>query len=341
SGANSALQVDSRLPQAVKVGGQIDRSTSSESTRVMSGRDKKTSRLDQRLQDINDQIDKITEALAMPVFVVMDDFYHIRIDDQAKVLDYLARVLKNTDCYIKVSTIGHRSKTYSAGNLIYGLQPGHDASDINLDRSFRNFQSVDEFLRKFWTQMCSSVGIGSEPFSIFAGESWTQLVLASGGVPRDFLNILVRAIEVGENKGKLRFDKSLINEAASLYFRDTKKADLSRDSQENTASLDKLLRHIAEFCIKNKKKNLFLVPVDRLESQPKLDELIRQLCDFRFVHEIHENTSSTFRPRERFKAFMLDVGIYAYPERRKANKVEEINFWTKDENYRMDALRNS
>jgi len=326
---------------SIRAGVGSAQSEASRTVRTAAGPQAKVGEIDRSLKDLKDLVSDTVRVINKVVFVVMDDFYHLRVNDQAQVLDYMSRLLKNTNCYLKVSTITHRSRLYRAGETLDGLQLGHDANDINLDRSFKNFQSVDNFLTQFWQELYKNVGSGDEATALFAGDSWHQLVLASGGVPRDLMNIFTKAVEVGNLKGKDKFDKTLISEAASLYFRESKQQDLVHDAGHDTSMPDKLLKDLISFCVKEKKKNVFLIWTDDLDAHANALEWLRQLCDFRLIHEVHENTSSSFESGKRFRAYLLDVGIYAYPPRRKSNRVEEVEFWEKDEKHRMTALQNS
>lgn len=309
--------------------------------RTSVGREQKIELINRRFADFRARLLTGISQTKKHIYLVLDDFYHLRVEDQAPVLDYLARLLKNTKCYLKISTISHRSVLYRAGNSIKGLQLGHDANDINLDRSFRNFEAVNAFMRQLWTSLCKSQQVNDDIFSIFAGDSWRQIVLASGGVPRDFMNIFVKSVAVAKRRNAIRINVNIVNEAANLYFRETKRSDLYSDSEDEMQYLEKVLRHITEFCISEKKKNVFLISVEDIEKNTSLDEALMQLCDFRSIHEVHENTSSAFRPGKRFKAYLLDVGLYAYPQRRGDNRVEEVRFWEKDERHRIDELRNA
>ena len=320
---------------------QYSKKTVARLTETSRGATLKIQSIDRKFQDFRNAIVDGLKLISVPVFFVMDDFYHLRIGDQASVLDYLASLFKNTRCYIKFATISHRTCLFKSGSTIDGLQLGHDVHDVNLDRSFKNFDAVDRFLNDFWISLCKTVGIEQEFFSIFGGGSWRQLTLASGGVPRDFMNTFVKAVYIGRSKDKDKLSVALVNEGANLYCRETKYEDLRNDSLDETSVLEALLKDLVNFCVEVKKRNLFLVSTKDLEDHDDLDEAMKQLCDFRFLHEVHENTSSASWPRERFRAYLLDVGVYAYPARRGENKVVEVPIWESDVQRRSDVLRTS
>src|SRR5271167_1693476 len=51
-----------------------------------------------------------------PAFLLMDDLYHLRLSDQAQVLDYFFRIAKGANLWLKVGTIRHRSRWYVRGD---------------------------------------------------------------------------------------------------------------------------------------------------------------------------------------------------------------------------------
>jgi len=269
---------------------------------------------------------------------VLDDFYHLTVRDQAEVLDYLQSLTKNLTVYIKFGTIAHRSNLYRRGEgLIHGMQKEHDVLPIDLDRTFQNFAEVEKFISDLWHQ----IGRLDEPAGygeLFGGESWKQLILASGGVPRDFMNILARALEIGRSRHKEKLDVFLINEAANLYLRETKHDDLISDRAQETDELEQMLLDIRDFCVNDRKRNLFLADKDELEAKQHQLEMLCQLVDYRFIHLVHSNTSATGK-KGRYVAYMLDVGVYAHPQRRGHNRVKQVDFLSRDDQHRADAIR--
>jgi hypothetical protein len=152
------------------------------------------------------------------------------------------------------------------------------------------------------------------------------------------MNILARALEIGRSKRKERLDVFLINEAANLYLRETKHDDLISVRGEETGEIEQMLVDIRDFCVNERKRNLFLVSKDELETKPYQREMLRQLLDYRFVHLVHSNTSAAGRAG-RYEAYMIDVGLYAHPQRRGEKRVRQVDFLSRDDQHRADAIR--
>lgn len=83
-----------------------------------------------------------------PSFLILDDLYHIRKADQAKVIDYFHRIAKGNSLWLKVGTIKHRSQWYEHSDPPIGMKLGDDAKEINLDISLEKFPTLRDFLRK-------------------------------------------------------------------------------------------------------------------------------------------------------------------------------------------------
>jgi Cdc6-like AAA superfamily ATPase len=322
-----------------KLTGARNHEASADTKETTTGKDRKIDRIRRHLHDAKVLLQTARAVSYEKYFLILDDFYHLTIDDQAKVLDYLHSLSKNNAIYIKFGTIAHRSSLYHRGEtLIEGMQKEHDVLAIDLDRTFQNFQEVEEFIKRFWEEIKKLVEGGEDLDTIFAGESWRQLVLATGGVPRDFMNILARSIELGQSHKKDRLDVFTINEAANLYLRETKYVDLLSDKIVETNELEGMLADIRDFCVTERKRNLFLIDKDDLDKHAHQRELLRQLLDFRFIHLVHSNTSAASHAG-RFEAYMLDVGLYAHPQRRGENRVSQVDFLTREDQHRQDAIR--
>lgn len=88
-----------------------------------------------------------------PSYLILDDLYHIRKSDQAKVIDYFHRAAKGNGMWLKVGTIKHRSQWYEHSDPPIGMKLGDDAREINLDISLEKFETLREFLKKILTNL--------------------------------------------------------------------------------------------------------------------------------------------------------------------------------------------
>ena len=192
-------------------------------------------------------------------FVFVDDLYQIRREDQAQVLGYLHRLVKDTGLWLKIGSIRYSTITFNPGNPPRGMQRGHDAHEVPLDRGLRHFQSSQNFLEKILSEIGQKVEV--DIYDLLTDDARKRLVLAAGGVARDYLRLTAGAIEEARNRGVTgktgshRIIVEDINKAAGLLS-PAKFEDLKVDEPEEAIKLSGLVRRLTEFC-RNRKKCLF------------------------------------------------------------------------------------
>lgn len=134
-------------------------------------------------------------------FLILDDLYHIRKSDQAKVIDYFHRVAKGNNLWLKIGTIKHRSQWYEHSDPPIGIKLGDDAKEINLDQSLEKFETLRSFLK----EILSNLMLETPPLTIAGLLNPTaidRLTIASGGVVRDFIGIFSNSISQARNREK-------------------------------------------------------------------------------------------------------------------------------------------
>jgi AAA+ ATPase superfamily predicted ATPase len=129
-----------------------------------------------------------------PSFLLLDDLYHLQFDDQAQIVDYFFRIAKGSNLWLKIGTIRHRSRWYVRGNPSIGMKLGDDADEIDLDATLEKYDLTRKFLFRVLSQLASVSGVNLDDILVEGGKD--RLVLASGGVARDFLSIFRRSIDV-------------------------------------------------------------------------------------------------------------------------------------------------
>jgi len=82
-------------------------------------------------------------------YLFLDDLYHIRRSDQARVLDYFHRLAKDHMLWLKVGTIRHRTNWYFPGNPPIGMKIADDADEIDLDLTLEKYSLAKSFLISF------------------------------------------------------------------------------------------------------------------------------------------------------------------------------------------------
>jgi hypothetical protein len=267
-------------------------------------------------------------------FLFLDDLYYIKRSDQAKVIDYFHRIAKNNGLWLKIGTIRHRTQWYVHGDPPYGMKLGDDAHEINLDLTLEEYKITKGFLMKVLEGFVQELG-NMELLELIVDSAKDRLVLASGGVARDFLGIFRKSITAAQTRGmdfrgpKIGLED--VNSATGAYS-STKKEEFKKDTmddQEHT-SLEESFQRVRAFCVNEAKTNLFLVEPNEASQGYAV---IQELVDLRLVHKINSRVTVSKRQGEIFEAYMLDVSEYTQSRKRKG--FEEIMFWGKDRNEKM------
>ena len=271
----------------------------------------------------------------LPIFLILDDLYFLKKEIQPYLIDFFHRLSKGTPLYLKVATIKHRSILYTPEHSSYiGAELGHDIHDIDLDYTLDKFDDMQSFMRNLIEHSISESGSTSLDIdSIFAGESFKQLCLASGGVPRDFLSLFLKVIQSTKQGEKV--DKVQVTNAAISSI-NNKLAGISKDTQDDADTLEKYLLGVKEFVYSLNRTNVFLVAKEDLERFKDFRQALKELVDMRLLHIIDANTSCAPSDGRRYEAYMIDVGLYDNSRPRNFTYIEP---GSADNKGRKDKMR--
>lgn len=238
-------------------------------------------------------------------FIFVDDLYQIKREDQPQVLGYLHRLVKDTGLWLKIGSIRYSTVTFKPGNPPRGMQRGHDAHEIALDRGLRYFKLTQNFLEEILLQIAQKVDV--DIYDLLTEDARKRLVLAAGGVARDYLRLTAGAIEEARNRGVTKKTGSHrvivedINKSAGLLS-PGKFEDLKLDEPQEASELSGLVRRLTEFC-RDHKSAYFLVSVDETELSNQIDKLQH----LRFAHLLFANETIPDRGSQRFNVWLFDV----------------------------------
>jgi energy-coupling factor transporter ATP-binding protein EcfA2 len=240
-----AIQI---APADVKGGAAVSETSGVTSTQTIES--SKEEYLERALVDLRRLLIQAAQ-LCRGGFVFVDDLYLIRRDDQPLVLGYLHRLLKDSGFWLKIGSIRYLTTTYKAGDRPIGMQLAHDAHEVALDQGIRLLWSTQAFLETILKNLASSVGVDLD--RLLTDGSRARLVLASGGVARDYLRLTAGSIEQAQNRGPTtkagtnRVIVEDVNEAAGTIA-PSKLDDLKKDAPDIAAALRALVVDLTEFC---------------------------------------------------------------------------------------------
>ncbi|QFU00522.1 hypothetical protein FIU83_02570 [Halomonas sp. THAF5a] len=237
------------------------------------------------------------------LFLFLDDFHVAEEMMQPEILSSIYSIARDNGVYIKFSGVESFSRIYDSEKK-RGLEVPHDVQVINLDRNLTMPHKSYEHIKKIldsYAVYCALPNI-----SYICGDGVIErLVWVAAGVPRDALNLFSEAASKSMVKEQKKVSVTSINSAAS-EMADAKIKDIEKDVTGELSGIRVELDKIKDFCVRDRKKNAFLV-----EIRPDLQEyaLVESLVGLRFLHVLHEGITPSEAGR-RYKALMLDYGFY-------------------------------
>ncbi|UED85849.1 P-loop NTPase fold protein [Streptomyces profundus] len=252
-------------------------------------------------------------------FILLDDMYYLKRTSQPEVLDYFHRLFKGTGLWLKVGTIRHRSSWYKNGDPPLGIKLGDDVEEIDLDLTLEKYKTAKRFLIQVTENVASQSDV--DVHDLINEGARDRLVLASGGVARDFLSILRKSVAVAADQGARNVGVASVNQAAGEH-ESSKRDEFHRDVLDGQRELEEELERIKTFCLATRKKNCFLVEKDLTTD---IHERVKELVDLRLIHSINSRVTVRHRPGRIYEAYMLDISQYT--GERKRRNVEIIEFW--------------
>ncbi len=311
-----AIGIPTGTPASINLGGQVKHDIVQKVEEEFTS--KKIDILHRKIIEYRALFQKMHETSKGDCFLFLDDLYHIRRIDQPYVIDYFHRIAKGCNLWLKIGTIEHRSDWYLHKDPPIGLKVSDDADRIDLDLTLEKYGTARDFLIRILKNFLSAVNINSI-YEILTEDAIDRLILASGGVARDFLTILRKAVEFAqERKGGprgLRVCVEDVNQATGDYYT-SKREELKRDtSSSDDQVLDKEFQKLVKFCIDGVNTNCFLI--DKDDTGPELS-LINELVDLKLLHLVRSRvTMKTGHRGKIYEAYMVDLSQYTGARKRR------------------------
>lgn len=270
--------------------------------------------------DFHQLFQVISRDLGIQTYVFIDDLYHLPKGSQPQVVDFFQGLSKDAQVFVKIGTIRHRSEWYVHGAQPIGMKLGDDAASIDLDLSLEDFHTTQKFLVGVATAIGEDSGVDLK--ECVTDGAITRLAIGSGGVVRDYIALLRRAIERWQNAGTERVMTEHVNHAAANH-EESKREELKKDVEGERERLEKEFELIREFCVGHRASNIFLMD---LQERNTCADAINQLVDLRLLHKVGSSVSTTHKTGKRYTALMLDLSQCVKDER-LIKGLELIEFW--------------
>lgn len=246
------------------------------------------------------------------IFVFLDDIHYLSSSDVPKFLDLLHGVTRDNPMWLKVAGIQHQTRWFIPVPPT-GLQTGHDAAIISLDVTLEHPEKAKAFLGsvlKGYVEECDALPISS----VFSSSALERLVLASGGVPRDFLTLCAASIQTARQRTNAKtVGVQDVNNAAGIASQ-TKLQELEDDAAATSgrsAELVKTLNIVREFLLSEEQITFFRVDFRDKEVHPIEYRVLQSLADLRMLHLINNSLSDPHHAGQRYEVYLLDLSQYS------------------------------
>ncbi|WP_329128659.1 ATP-binding protein [Streptomyces caniferus] len=265
------------------------------------------SALGEMVAELNRSLRAVLREGLVRLYLYIDDFYLFPQDAQPHLLDCVAGMLRDCDGWIKVASIERLTRPFEPSSRI-GIEVPHDASKIDLDVTLEYPGSTQRFLESVLSNYTATAGL-AKPSSIAKSAALGRLVLASGGVPRDYLNLFASSIVAARSRPKAReIGREDVADSAGRAAR-SKRRDLEQDvSSDSAVSLTAALDTLAAE-VRGAGYTYFRVDVS--QKSHSFYELLGQLVDLRFAHLIQSTLSDQHRPGVKYEVYILDLSQFA------------------------------
>lgn len=279
------------------------------------------------------------------LIVGLDEWSSLRLDVQPRLANMLNKeFFTSNKISFKIATIKFRTQFYILSKNI-GLELGADIfSDIDLDISQmweRGLDASINFFRgmiiKHLNYSIKKLNLGLNKITektildVFTSDkAFIELVKASEGIPRDFLNIFRRSYDYFINGPSAKtISIRHIKKAVADWYQEDKISALVATSKPYLL----LERLINEVIIRYRIKQ-FILPSAESGSKE-----IQQLVDLRLLHLLKQGWSSKRTPGKRFDIFSIDYGAFISILETKIGK-EVRQIWSGDDPLPEVNLRN-
>lgn len=263
--------------------------------------------------DISSYLGELLNNLnGIKIVCILDEWSELPLKLQPYISELLKRTFIASRFTLKIGAIPYRSKfrnTISEGHSI-GLEEGGDIFAIALDNRYifeinkngtRDF--YNELLYKHLSEINKPLFSGLDESNFinlfFATQALSEILIASAGIPRDFMNLFILSYNNRSNRNQRIILKNIRNSTSEWYTSDKK------EEIESDKSIKYLFEGIVNEIVIGKKKTHFLLPQKYSENN-----FIKKLVDLRVLHIRQKGLSHKHVIDKMYDAYSVDYGSY-------------------------------
>ncbi|WP_343592028.1 ATP-binding protein [Paracidovorax wautersii] len=246
------------------------------------------------------------------IFLFIDDVHYLPSQEVPKFLDLLHGVSRDNLMWLKVAGIQHQTRWFIPVPAT-GLQTGHDADIINLDVTLEYPERAKLFLEnvlRSYVEDSQALPLGN----VLSTSAIDRLVLASGGVPRDFLTLCAASIQTARQRPNAKtVGVQDVNNAAGVAGA-TKLQELEDDAASvdgRSTELVTALNVVRAFLLEVEEITFFRVNFRDKETHSKEYRVLQALADLRMLHLINQSLSDQHHAGQRAEVYLLDLSQYS------------------------------
>lgn len=299
---------------------------SSENNFEYTGKYSKMEALDELKQDIIICLESFYKKEKKPVFLILDDFYQIPIDNQPFIFQYLHDLNKETSDMAfsyKACLVPNRFKLNEDHNKI--LSHKDDFSTINLDREFYELEANKDLLFKILCSIDPKLDFTTIRINKLFNDTVVinDCIRASGALPRYFLDVFSHMVKYSKAENKNKIHKMVL----SQVIREIKKSKdglISEEAYLPDDQIRKLYSIIEEEVVHGLQTNVILYPYISFKEN---EDILNTLINLGYIHRIKENVMVN---RINYVPLFIDM-IFTHTKSEKMPKnFKDVKFWEKD-----------
>lgn len=282
--------------------------------------------LDELKQEIIGCLEFFYNKFRKPIFLILDDFYQIPIENQPYIFQYLHDINKETSqsaFSYKACLVPNRFKLNEDHNKI--LSHKDDFSTINLDREFCELEANKDLLFKI---LC-----GIDPDLSFTTSKITKLfndvvvindcIRASGALPRYFLDVFSHMVKYSKAENQNKIHRMVL----SQVIREIKKSKdglISEEAYLPDDQIRKLFSIIEKEVVHDLQTNVILYPYISFKEN---EDIMNTLINLGYIHRIKENV---IVEKVNYVPLFIDM-IFTHTKTDKMPKnFKDVKFWEQD-----------
>ncbi len=300
---------------------------------------KKQTLLQDQREIISFLFNEIKRIMEKGIFIYLDDFYQIPMDTQPEITQYLHDVYKNcvdnSFCF-KIATLPYRLRMNQKGNVDMSYKD--DFSPIKLDYDLSELDRTKDYLLRILANINPGLAIGKQDIEDLFNNPEVLLysIIATGGVPRDFLLMFAELVRTAQQDNAPTIKKEHVYTVVKS-LRDDKDNNIEYDSDIPPELIREAVEILNEKVVGELNTNVILYP-KVLEEKHEI--LLKNLTNLRYLHIIKDSTTSESKKKEEFVAYLVDMSFYAVNKRLKQG-FDFRRFWEVDSKSRLTQLRQS